>query len=124
MPTDTTHRASSPLPARHARLVLRAVDDDVRPADPRRARRQQEARDVGALLRVPEPPERELVADPGGERLGVAVAAALPAAAREEDRPGAERVHADIVRPELATERRGEVDLGRLRGGVLRTGLG
>ena len=52
------------------------------------------------------------------------VAALRPAAALEEDRARAERVDADAVGPQLAGERVGEVDLGRLRRGVLRPRLG
>ena len=55
---------------------------------------------------------------------GSRVAARRPAAALEEDRARAERVDADAVGPELARERVGEVDLGRLRRGVLRPRLG
>jgi hypothetical protein len=54
----------------------------------------------------------------------VRVAALRPAAALEEDRARAQRVDADAVGPELAGERVGEVDLGRLRRGVLRRGWG
>jgi hypothetical protein len=111
------------LPARHPGLVLRAVHDDVRPADPARARREQERRHVGDLLGRAEPPERELLAHPALERLGVVPAAMVPAAALEQDRAGADRVDADAVRAELAAERGGEVDLGRLRRGVLRARL-
>src|SRR3954468_725104 len=46
-----------------------------------------------------------------------------PATAGEQDRARAERVDADAVGAELARERHGEVDLGRLRRGVLRAGL-
>src|SRR3954469_3588092 len=56
------------------------------------ARGEQEARDVGDLLRPAEPPERELVAHPPLERLGVLAAAVVPAAAGEQDRARAERV--------------------------------
>src|SRR4029077_8093567 len=108
MYTPATRSATRPLPAGHARLVLGAVHDDVRAADPRRARREQEARDVRDLLGRPEPAVRELVADPLPERLRVARPPLVPAAAREEDRPRAQRVDPDPVGAELAAQRRRE----------------
>src|SRR6185295_15250911 len=46
-----------------------------------------DARAVRDLLGRPEPAVRELVADPPPERLRVARAPLVPAAAREQDRP-------------------------------------
>ena len=61
-------RAAAALARAHPRLVLRAVDDDVRAADPARARGEQEGRDVGDLLRRAQPPERELALHPRRRR--------------------------------------------------------
>ena len=52
------------------------------------ARAEQEARDVRDFLGPPQPSERELVADPLLEGLGVVAAAVVPAAAGEQDRAG------------------------------------
>ena len=87
-PRPTSTRASSTSPAscprrraaRSARaalrrvarpiagLVLRAVDDDVGPADPARALGEQEGRDVGDLLRRAQAPQRELALAPTRRR--------------------------------------------------------
>src|SRR6476620_4728391 len=72
MSTPATRSATRPLPAGHARLVLGAVHDDIGAADPRRSRREQEARDVRDLRCRPESAVRELVADPLPERLRAA----------------------------------------------------
>src|SRR5215213_1295491 len=110
-------------PAGHPGHVLTAVDDELGAVDPARAWREEERGGVGDLLDRAEALVRELLGLEVRERVRVVVAAAVPRAALEEDRAGAQRVHADAVGPELAAERDGEMDLRGLRCGVLRLGL-
>src|SRR4249919_1015749 len=90
--------AFRPGEAPGTRVALAAVHDDVGTGDPRCPPGQQERDDVGDLLRAPQPPERELRVQEGGEVSGVLLREPLPRTAREEDRARAHRVHPDVVR--------------------------
>src|SRR5215469_9414228 len=61
-----------------AGVALAAVDDDVGAGDPRRAPGQQEGDHVGDLLQAPQPPERELGTEEGGEVGRVLLREPLP----------------------------------------------
>src|SRR6185436_5137321 len=93
---------------------LAAVDGDARAGDPAGAGRAEEGDHVGHLLGATEAAGGDLAVDESGDPRRIALLAAVPAAAGEEDRAGRHAQDPDVLAGQLAAHGLGQADLAGL----------
>src|SRR5206468_3779797 len=104
----------SPLSLHDALPILAAVNGHTSPADPARARRDEECDDRPDLLGAAESPEWQLPLDKIIDSGRIFLLPAMPRAPRKQNRPWRDAVDADIVARQLLRHRLRQADLGRL----------